>query len=120
MTEFKRETNEFIDTLKAEFAAQQVNVPAPKFSELVEGLLYYADRFQRRALKDCNEGLTEAEEAEDKLDEERTRELCKPYGITPQFSGDPRGACLKILLPKTQRGNSFGDPRWYCVPTKEY
>jgi len=43
---------------------------------------------------------------------------CEPWGIKPHFSGDPRGACVKLILP-SGRWNSFGGAEeGFCVPTR--
>lgn len=45
--------------------------------------------------------------------------ICKPYSVTPVFSGDPRGAVVKLKVPSGYN-NSFGGEGVVCVPTREY
>lgn len=50
---------------------------------------------------------------------QRIKDACKPYGIKPIFSGDPRGACVKLILPSGKHNSFGGEEHGYCVPTKE-
>lgn len=47
--------------------------------------------------------------------EDRIRGLCAPYGITPDFSGDPRGHTVKLAVPGV-RGDDWGGTGLLCVP----
>jgi len=47
--------------------------------------------------------------------EARVRKLCKPLGLEPVFSGDPRGAVLKLKVP-SGRTNDWGSSG-ICVPS---
>jgi hypothetical protein len=51
---------------------------------------------------------------------EKTERLVKGYlpNHEVEFSGDPRGAVVKIRFKNTP-GNCFGGGGWYCVPTPE-
>jgi hypothetical protein len=50
--------------------------------------------------------------------EDRIRALCKPLkGFEAIFSGDPRGACVKIRVP-SGRSDSWGG-EGMCVPAEE-
>jgi hypothetical protein len=69
----------------------------------------------RLAVIACNRGMTRAEERKDERTEERIVEMLKPYGIEPQFQGDPRGCTVKLKLP-SGRSNDWGGERVYCVP----
>lgn len=42
----------------------------------------------------------------------------KPYGVVPDFQGDPRGACVKLKVPsgRTDDGGRIG----LCVPTPRF
>lgn len=46
----------------------------------------------------------------------RIAAACKEHGITADFSGDPRGACVKLNLPSGTY-NSWGG-KGFCVPTR--
>ena len=46
---------------------------------------------------------------------DRVERLCEPFGIVPQFHGDPRGCVLKLKMP-SGRGNDFGGEGLVCVP----
>lgn len=84
---------------------------------LAAALMRLAKRLHRLAEKSCNGG-TEEQLARVDQDTERYQAkvaaLLKPYGITPMFQGDPRGAVLKLALPRTKRTNGWGGE--YCVP----
>jgi len=49
---------------------------------------------------------------------QRIDAACKPWSITPNYQGDPRGCCVKLLLP-SGRWNSWGGKEdGFCVPTR--
>lgn len=45
---------------------------------------------------------------------QRVEKLCAPYGIKPDFQGDPRGAVVKLKVP-SGRTNDWGQTG-VCVP----
>lgn len=49
---------------------------------------------------------------------QRIEAACKPWGIVPTFSGDPRGACVKLVLPSGRWNSAGGAEDGYCVPTR--
>lgn len=64
-----------------------------------------ARRLTQLAENDCNRGLDAAEDKEVTRREKRIAELLTQYGLTANFSGDPRGYVVKIVgLP----GNTWG------------
>ena len=46
--------------------------------------------------------------------QKRIEAACKPYGVNPDFSGDPRGACVKLKVP-SGKTNDWGH-EGICVP----
>ena len=49
---------------------------------------------------------------------QRIEAACKPWGIVPNCSGDPRGCVVKLLLP-SGRWNSWGGKEdGFCVPVR--
>lgn len=49
---------------------------------------------------------------------QRIEAACKPWGIKPRFSSDPRGACVKLLLPSGRYNSWGGAENGFCVPTR--
>lgn len=49
---------------------------------------------------------------------QRIEAACKPWGIKPRFSGDPRGACVKLILPSGRYNSWGGAEQGFCVPTR--
>lgn len=64
---------------------------------------------------EMTEGQERRHEAQDTACEERITAICTAVGITPIFSGDPRGHTVKLTLP-----DGYVDD-WgltgFCVPT---
>ena len=86
--------------------------------DLARLILRNAGTVQRLAEVMCNREPTNRECRQDEKCAQRIREACKPWGIKPNFSGDPRGACVKLILP-SGRHNSWGGPEeGFCVPTR--
>lgn len=56
-------------------------------------------------------------DAKDAAAESRVTRWLADTGTVPDFQGDPRGAVLKVTFP-SKRGNSWGDPSQFCVPTR--
>ena len=48
---------------------------------------------------------------------QRIDAACKPWSIVPKFSAEPRGACVKLLLP-SGRYNGASEEEGFCVPTR--
>jgi len=49
---------------------------------------------------------------------QRIEAACKPWGIVPNFSGDPRGCCVKLLLPSGRWNSGGGEEDGFCVPVR--
>ena len=62
-------------------------------------LMMRATIHQQYAEHSCNVGLTEAEKREDEKNEKAMIDICNPFGITPVFQADPRGATVKLKVP---------------------
>lgn len=87
-------------------------------SVVLDKVLEDADTIQRLAVAYCNRELSKAEEKEDADAEERIRAALAPHGVKARFSGDPRGACVKLDVP-SGRSNAFSGGG-VCVPTHEH
>lgn len=92
---------------------QQEGVPP----EIAKKVLMLANQIQRFAVKECNEQTTDQEKAQDDRMAQKVTDLLAPYRVTPDFSGDPRGAVVKLRLP-SGKANDFGGTGMYCVPTQ--
>lgn len=114
---YTKDRDEFITTIIDEVVAKQGNTgDGMKLALLI---LRRAATLQRLAVNDCNRGLTEAEKRNDALCEKRISEACQPWGIVPNFNGDPRGAVVKLLLPSGKYNSFGGREDGYCVPTRD-
>ena len=85
-------------------------------------IMRHANTIQRLAAIACSVERSERQErADDKKEsqcEARIVALCKPLKITPDFQGDPRGACVKLRVP-SGRTDDWGQTG-ICVPTREF
>lgn len=82
---------------------------------LADKLLRWGTSLSRLAVQDCNVGLDE--EGLSRRDSLRAKvtKSCEEFKIVPVFSGDPRGATLKLKLP-SGFSNDWGSTG-VCVPT---
>lgn len=55
-------------------------------------------------------------EREEKRIEARIAEICKPFGIRPDFGGDPRGYTVKLHLANGKYNTWGGEESGYGVP----
>lgn len=86
--------------------------------EMARLILRNANTIQRIATKACNEELSAHDERSGAACCARIRDACKPWGIKPNFQGDPRGCCVKLLLPSGRWNSMGGAEDGYCVPTR--
>lgn len=88
--------------------------------DAARALLASAKRLHTIAEQRCN-GVGENEEARLERAELKARaeaaEAATKIGARVVFSGDPRGAVVKLKLA-SGIGNCFGDSTLYCVPTR--
>lgn len=75
----------------------------------IRALLRSAATVQRIAVLACNRELDKTEEKADARACARVEELGKKYGCRVKCSGDPRGYCVKVLLPSGAY-NTWGGP----------
>jgi hypothetical protein len=129
---FAQDKQRFIDRFRNETCRTLPNGdldPAgPSWAErqaAAKRLLTLAAQYARIQLSICNDDPSrygpgweeQREKREDKIEKD-IRDLCARFpGVRPIFSGDPRGACVKLEVP-----SGFTDD-WgqtgLCVPTRE-
>ena len=114
-------SEEFARTLRRECAAvaETGEHPDAIFGYLLilaRRLMRYAATYHRLQEIDCNRGLTDAERAKEGRVEAAVTKLVAPYGMTPIFSGDPRGCCLKLTLPSGYTDDMAHEG--LCVPIR--
>ena len=117
---YQRDRDEFVGVVVAEVirGGFRVRGSERQGTELARLILRNAATLQRLGIDGCNRELTPGEKKQDEDCEQRIRLACERFGIEPTFSGDPRGAVVKLLLP-SGRWNSFGGPECgFCVPTR--
>jgi len=118
---YQKDRDEFVGVIVAE-CELSVGNRAPENTKCAVGLarliLRNAATIQRIAAAYCNRKTTPGEVEQYECCQDRIRKACEPWGIKPTFNGDPRGACVKLLLP-SGRNNSFGGAECgFCVPTR--
>jgi hypothetical protein len=117
---------EFAIVLAEEMARSRVSPFAA--ADLARSLMRAAKRYHALCERKCNgyqpraigalllnDGGQARDEKASKAIEARVTKALAPYGITARFNGDPRGAAIKLVLPRTKRNNDFGG-EGYCVP----
>lgn len=77
----------------------------------------HARTLSRLAVRACNVGLTEREEARRREAERRVASFAALYGMTVKTDGDPRGYVLKVLLPTGLYNTLGGVSDGWGVPT---
>ena len=117
---YQKDRDEFVGVIVTEIGRSGAGVDnfTPDAIALVRLILRNAAMIQRLATKFCGRDLTPGEVKAQEHAKARIVAACKPWGIKPDFQGDPHGACVKLLLP-SGRWNSFGGQEdGYCVPTR--
>ena len=104
----QKEREEFIAIMVAE------GVPL----DVCRRVIWKSNVVQRLAAKFCNVELTLADERANAEAQNAIVEMLKPYNVVPVFSGDPRGACVKLKVP-SGRTNDCGGVG-VCVATNSY
>ena len=110
----RKDEMEFIGILRAELP----NVEWREVEQFARLLMRHSATHQRMAEEECCVEMSERQAA---WHEKRTQQvearitvLCTPYGIVPDFQGDPRGATVKLKVP-SGRTNDWGQTG-ICVP----
>lgn len=107
-----RERDEFVEIMALEFGDVR------KAFEFADAIVPLARRHHRLQERICNGELEwheDSEPAPDEKLEEKIRRLCAAVGVSAVFSGDPRGATVKLKV-KSGRTNDWGGVG-ICVPT---
>lgn len=86
--------------------------------EFARLILRNASTIQRIAETACNRELSKAESRKDYACQRRIEAACRPWGIVPNFSGDPRGACVKMIFPSGRYNSWGGREDGFCVPVR--
>ena len=120
---YQKDRDEFVGVIVAEVASQNRGA-IPQWARqqnaaaLARLILRNAATIQRIAVKACNEGQSDKLDSQCEVAKNHIAAACAPWGIKPNFNGDPRGAYVKLILP-SGRWNSFGGAEdGYCVPTR--
>ena len=100
-----KERTEFVTIMAREFP-RVANLP-----ELLDELMRLARRHGKLQEKACNEQVPENHDA---ACERKIRAVCEQIGCGVVFSGDPRGATVKVTVP-SKLTNDWG-ATGVCVP----
>ena len=117
---YQKDRDEFIGQIVTEVMAKGgTNNQGVDLARLI---LRNASTMQRLAERRCSVEMSEAqakrEEAQDAACQARIAKACEPWGIKPNFNGDPRGACVKLILPSGRYNSWGGAEDGFCVPTR--
>ena len=117
---YQKDRDEFVAQIVAEVIGKKgTNNDGVDLARLI---LRNAATIQRLAERAYSVEMSEAQtEREGKQDDRATECIvaaCKPWGIKPTFDGDPRGACVKLILPSGRWNSWGGEEAGYCVPTR--
>ena len=87
-------------------------------ADLARGILRDAATHHRLCEVDCNEGLTEKQARQSDACERRILARCAELGpgFGAVFSGDPRGATVKLVVPSGYSDSWGGEG--LCVPVR--
>lgn len=108
----------FVGTLAAEFSGGKNGVLPHDSVALARLILRNAATIEQHAVDLCNREVSGDEVAANLPAANRIRAACEPWGITPRFSGDPRGSVVKLLLPSGRWNSADGKKDGFCVPTR--
>ena len=119
MSKRRQDMLEFAIMLAAEIRAGKGRADGAHDSDyaiavLSDRLVRAAGRLHRISEDCCNYGREEDDQRFERACN-RVSKLLAPYGIKAIFSGDPRGASIKLVLPATKRTNGWDGEGW-CVP----
>jgi hypothetical protein len=120
---YQKDRDEFVGVIVEEVATNNRGA-IPQWArnqnavDLARLILRNAATVQRLAIEHCNRQLRPGEEKQWEAAKARIVDACKPWGIRAKVNGDPRGCCVKLILP-SGRWNSWGGKEdGYCVPTR--
>ena len=113
MTSYRTEREEFIARMVSEFRETAPHVVLG----FARAIMRRANSVQRHAEAQCNGDTTEAQNRRAASAEAQIVECCQALGCTVKFGGDPRGYCVRLILP-SGKGNTWGgDAEGWGVPT---
>lgn len=132
MTSLQKERQAFIAAVNKEGVPEHVALLVLRDAGTIQRLAaaecngdYPCDNGERK-VKDCS--VCEAGYARSALSikgvcpgcraEARIAKRLVPFGVVPDFQGDPRGACVKLKVP-SGRTDDWGRTG-ICVPTREF
>lgn len=86
--------------------------------DLARLILRNAATVQRLAIVHCNRKMIVGEQKQWEAAKNRIKVACEPWGIKAKCNGDPRGECVKLILPSGRYNSWGGAEDGYCVPTR--
>ena len=121
---YQKDRDEFVAVIVEEISGK----PSPVIAigegcKLARLILRNAATIQRLAVEDCNRQISDGERKQRADAESRIVTACDQCGtnsrrIKPTFNGDPRGCCVKLLLPSGRWNSWGGAAAGYCVPVR--
>lgn len=107
-----------------EYPADQGRPTFGRRADIARAILRDAATHNRNAERECSEDMSEREAARvakqtaacERRIAARLAELGPGFAVA-EFTGDPRGATVKIRVPSGY-GDSWGDRSHYCVPVR--
>ena len=121
MSSYQKDRDEFIAQIVSEVECSnkgRYGGSVQAATDLARLILRNASSLDRLAVKQCNEPWTDGDEKQVEQARERINAACKTWGIVPNYSRDPRGAVVKLLLPSGRHNSWGGAEEGFCVPTR--
>lgn len=124
MTTKTQDREEFKDAVINEIQPHISNLPTIK--RILKSIMANSTTHGRLCLIDCNDGLTASEAAKMEAIESRLGFNLQDLNsfitdvdkIKMRMDGDPRGFTIKLILPRTDKHNTWGgSEHGYAVPT---
>lgn len=119
----RKDRHEFIGLIY-EHVANAPDWPGSPRQFFAERMMRYAATLHRLSEEQCNgyqtrdgrwdEKATERSERKEERIRAKVTEMCKSFGCTPHFGGDPRGCVLVIAVPDGYTND--WERRGICVP----
>ena len=87
-------------------------IPPAQAAAIAEMLVQRAEALHRLAERDCNYGLTEAQEKRKERLQGEVCEIAEAVGFRAETGGDPRGAVVRLFDPADQGAGDGWSGGW--------
>ena len=124
---YQKDRDEFIGVIVEECDRARSCIRADHWEEnriagsavaLAQLFLRDAATVQRLAIVHCNREMSASEQKQWEAAKRRIKAACEPWGIRAKCEGDPRGYCVKLILPSGRWNSLGGAESGYRVPIR--